>query len=62
MQASDPSCGLPQPLGPPGAPSAVVCHMRGLQLECRKQSRAEEQDIEMLLRGLTVCVLEDPLG
>jgi len=62
MQPPDQKCSLPQPLGPDSIPSAVVCHTRGLTLECRRPAEADEHIVQMAFRGTTIFVLKDPPG
>lgn len=62
VQAPENKCSLPQSVGPCSIPNAVICHSRGLQLECRRPSGADEHIVQMGLRGFTICILGDPLG
>ena len=62
LQASSSKCSLPQLVGPGSIPNAIICHTRGLQLECRRPSDANKHLVQMGLRGMTICILGDPLG
>ena len=59
MQAPDSGPSLPQPLGPNCIPSPVICHMRGLHLECKRPGGAAWYHVQMAIRGLTLSVLDD---
>ena len=62
LQAPENKCSHPQSVGPGSIPNAVICHTRGLQLECRRPHNADEHIVQMGLKGFTICILGDPPG
>ena len=61
-QVTNNTCSLPESVGPDSIPNAVICHTRGLQLECRRLNNVDEHIVQMGLQGITICILGDPLG